>query len=270
MIVHTGEMEPDTAWLSALLDAEAESYTPDSGRLSASVYERLASTRALRTRAFTVPVRLAGIPVGVAAAALCATVAMAVTATVAGGQPASGSSPTPSPSPDPAATATATALQRQSGAPPPAPGMGTGTSPNSPATSPTATATAMRTVTVAGEVDGDDNTAWSQEKVSVTLTQPVTSFTLTVKVAAGPKVASTGYWNTCSPNLVDMSVQTLPNGFLYTFQLKPGQVLPAGQQQFGVQFAHDASHDFAADTYHLTSSTGPASGGSPTTLQGAF
>jgi len=80
VIVRTGEMEPDTAWLSALLDAEAESYTPDSGRLSASVYERLAAARMLRTRAFTVPIRLAGIPVGVAAAALCATVAMAVTA----------------------------------------------------------------------------------------------------------------------------------------------------------------------------------------------
>ena len=265
MIVRTDEIEPETAWLSALLDAEAESYTPDSGRLSASVYERLAAARTLRTRAFTVPIRLAGVPVGVAAAALCATVAMAVTATVGGNPPTPGSSPTPSPMPDP----TATAPQLQNSAPPASLELGTGSIGNRPAV-PGTTATATRTITVAGAVDGGDNTAWSQEKVIVSLTQPATAFELTVKVATGPKVAPTGSWMTYSPNLVDVSVETRPDGIYYTFRLKPGQVLPIGNGDFGVQYTHDATHESKSDTYHLTSNSDQASGGPPTTLQGTF
>lgn len=267
MIVRTGEMEPDAAWLSALLDAEAESYTPDSGRLSASVYERLAAARSLRTRAFTVPIRLAGVPVGVAAAALCATVAMAVTATVGSNPPTPGSSPTPSPMPDP----TATAPQLLNSAPPPSPLSSTGSVGNRPAPpGATTTATATRTITVAGAVDGGDNTAWSQEKVIVSLIQPATAFELTVKVAMGPKVASAGSWMTYSPNLVDVSVETRPDGVYYTFRLKPGQVLPVGNGDFGVQYYHDATHESNNDTYHLVTSADQASGGPTTTLQGTF
>jgi hypothetical protein len=251
VIVRTGEREPETAWLSALLDAEAESYTPDSTRLSASVYERLACVRARRTRAFTVPIRLSGIPVGVAAAALCATVAMAVTASVGTGPPVPGSSPAPSPSPSPVPDPTATPPPPRSPGPTASAGLGIGTSPSGPAVS----APATRTITAAGEVDGRDNAAWSQEKVLVSLTVPATSFELTVAVAMGPGVASAGSWTTFSPTLVDVSVRTQADGIGYVFRLKPGQVLPAGDALFAVQFTHDASHDPAADTYSLTSTS---------------
>jgi len=146
------------------------------------------------------------------------------------------------------------------------PGLGTGNRPAVPG----ATATATRTIIVAGQVDGGDNTAWSQEKVIVSLTQPATAFELTVKVATGPKVAPTGSWMTYSPNLVDVSVETRPDGIYYTFRLKPGQVLPIGNGDFGVQYTHDATHESKSDTYHLTSNSDQASGGPPTTLQGTF
>jgi hypothetical protein len=258
-------MEPDTAWLSALLDAEAETYTPDTGRLSASVYERLAVVRTVRVRIFAVPIRLAGIPVGVAAAALCATVAMAVTATVGGGPPVLGSSPAPTPSPvgDPSATASATAPPTAGSTGSAGPGLHLGGRPPVAATS-------SRTLTAAGELDGGDNTAWSQEKVIVTLAQPVTSLEVTIKVATGPKVTSAGSWTTCSPTLVDVSVQTAPDGLVYVFKLKPGQVLPAGNALFAAQYYHDATHNPGADTYSLTAGTDPAHGSPPATQQGTF
>ena len=54
-----------------------------------------------------------------------------------------------------------------------------------------------------------------------------------------------------------------------TFE-RGGQVLPVGNGNFGVQYTHDATHESNSDTYSLTTSTDPAQGGSPTTLQGTF
>src|SRR5258708_1449543 len=80
-------------WLSEVLDSETSSYEPDTARIRTALNERLddatrnTSRRRGRGRGLgrtsILGLRLAGIPAGIAAAVLGATVAVAVTATVA-------------------------------------------------------------------------------------------------------------------------------------------------------------------------------------------
>jgi hypothetical protein len=276
---------PMTTWLSDVLDSEAARYEPDSRRIRAAVHERLDGAARGRRRSSLLRIRLAGIPAGIAVAALGATVAVAVTATV-GIHPRS---QTPTSTSAGVGALTAASKSPSASAPTRAAASGTqgtttglsaSTSPvtagsHSPSASASAPASAPAkggggVVTASGAVDRSSNANWSQENVNITLSAPVTSFQLSVKVAMSPGLSSTGDWTNYDISMFDVTVDTQPDGVTYKFQLKPGRSLPAGSAEFAVQFAHGAGHNPADDTYYLSATADATHGSATGVAQGAF
>ncbi len=266
-----------TAWLTELLVSEGRHYEPDTARIRTALYDNLDGAARGRRRKSLLGLRLAGIPAGIAAAALCGTVAVAVTATVenhpnppaatnagGGGLPTVSSAPSGEGSAQPASHGSQTAVS----------GLPTGPSASgshsaSPTASPSASA-GPNLVTAIGAVDPSSNGSWSQENVNITLTEPVTSFQLTVKVSMSDGLSSTGDWTNYDISMFDVTVDTRSDGIVYTFQLKSGKTLQPGTAEFAVQFAHGAVHDPSDDSYYASVITDKTHGSAKGVSQGGF
>jgi hypothetical protein len=245
----------DADWVAGLLDTEAERYSPDSRRIRTAMHEQM---RGSRHRA-SPRIRPSRIRAGIATATLVA-VAVAVVATVETRPPSPGSSPAAATSKAPPASRTAVA-----GSSAPAAGRSTqGTAgdhavPASvaptppPSSAPPTAAARAKLVSASGHSDLGSFPYWLQEEVWVSLREPVTQFQLTVTVARTPGVASTGYWTTYNtPSMFGVAVTSQASTVTYTFTLKPGHTLPAGNSTFAAQFNHWTVHNPAADTYALS------------------
>jgi DNA-directed RNA polymerase specialized sigma24 family protein len=273
------DAEP-TAWLTELLDSEARHYEPDTARIRTTLYENLDGAARGRRRRSLLGLRLAGIPAGIAAAALCGTVAVAVTATVeshpkaptpttaeGGGLPAASRDPSADGSAQPASHGSQTAVAGHPASPSASSPSGSGSA------SPDASASASAgptLITAVGAVDPSSNASWAQENVNITLTEPVTSFQLTVKVSTSAGLSSTGDWTNYDISVFDVTVDTRSDGIVYTFQLKSGKTLQPGSAEFAVQFAHGAVHDPADDSYYASVITDKAHGSAQGVSQGNF
>lgn len=276
-----GQGERPAGWLTELLATEAERYTPDSRRIQAAMRARTDGRQRGRRRVLVPPMRPGAITAGIAAAVLCAIVAVVVAASVGTRQPPAGSSPAAAVGGLPSA-----GRNTEAGSPAQANGYGTQSSAGSPAipasTAPTGyqpppSSAAPGTrgpgpqlVSAAGTVDPGSIAYWSQEDVAVTLAEPVSAFQLTVKVARSAGVASTGYWTTYDPSVLDVTVVTQSAAVTYTFSLKLGHILPAGSARFAVQFNHGSSHNPADDTYSVRVTSDAAHGVTRTTSPRAF
>ena len=252
-----GQAGRDASWLTGLLDAEAERYSPDGRRIRAAMHEQVGGGR---HRAFSRrPVWLSRTRARIVTATLVAAAAVAVIATAEIGQPPSGSSSAaassklPPTSRNPVAGSSAQGNGRATQStvsdhpvPTSAPSKSSSSTPSAGAPSAEAGA---KLVSATGTVNSDSFDYWSEEDVSVTLDEPVTAFRLTVNVARTALVASTGYWTTYNPDIFDVTVTTQANVVTYVFTLKSGQTLQAGSATFAVQFNHGPSHNAAADTY---------------------
>jgi len=86
----------DTGWLADAMDAEAGQHMPDTQRIRARMRER--TNGAQRKRRQLLSSRLAGVPAGIVAGALCVALVFAVTATI---QQSAGSSPSSTVAPPP-------------------------------------------------------------------------------------------------------------------------------------------------------------------------
>lgn len=274
---HTAGSEP-TAWLTELLDSEARHYEPDTARIRTTLYDNLDGAARGRRRKSLLGLRLAGIPAGIAAAALCGTVAVAVTATVenhpnppaptiagGGGLPTVNRDPSADGSAQPASHGSQTAVSGL----PTGPSASSGSHSASPAASTSASA-GPTLVTAVGAVDPTSNASWSQENVNITLTEPVTSFQLTVKVSMSDGLSSTGDWTNYDISMFDVTVDTRSDGIVYTFQLKSGKTLQPGTAEFAVQFAHGAVHDASNDSYYASVITDKTHGSAKGVSQGNF
>jgi hypothetical protein len=268
-----------TAWLTDVLDSEARRHEPDSPRIRATLYERLDGAARGRRRTSLLGLRLAGIPAGIAVAALCATVAVAVTATVeshprtptptsayGGGLPAASRSPSTDASAQPASHGTDTAVSGLSAGP------SASTATGSHSSSPSASAGTGNAglLTAVGAVDASSNGSWSQENVNITLTEPISAFQLTVKVSTSAGLSSTGDWTNYDITMFNVTVATQSDGIVYTFQLKSGRTLQPGSAEFAVQFAHGAAHNPVYDTYYASVITDKAHGSASAVSQGTF
>ena len=279
--VHT-EGPESTAWLTELLESEARQHEPDSQRIRATLHERLDGAASGRRRTSPLGLRLAGIPAGIAVAALCATVAVAVTATVeshprtpaptsayGGGLPAASQSPSTDASAQPASHGTGTAVSGL----PASPSASTATGNRAASPSPSASSGAggnTSLITAVGAVDASSNASWSQENVNITLTEPISAFQLTVKVSTSAGLSSTGDWTNYDITMFNVTVAARSDGVLYTFQLKSGRTLQPGSAEFAVQFAHGAAHNPAYDTYSASVITDNAHGSASGVSQGTF
>jgi hypothetical protein len=111
---------------------------------------------------------------------------------------------------------------------------------------------------------GDGSSAtWTESRVVLTTTAPVTALTVELRVAGGAKVASTGAW-TDAPDLTASSVAVDGDDLVYRWTLDDGRTLPAGSYTFAGQFSHpDGQHGTAGDRFTVSTqgSAGPATAG---------
>ena len=224
--------EPSTShWLTEALEAEASQHTPDTRRIRAAMRERTGTVCAARLKRRW---RLAGVPAGLVAGALCAVMVFVVSTAYHGGRSQT------SPSPGPLA----------------------GTSQT--------TGVRAHIVSATGTVDASSRTGWSQEDVAIDFTRPIAGFQLSVKVSLGSTGASAGYSSTYDSSLFDVTVDTQAHALVYKFNLKPGKTLPPGSSRFDVRFSYGNPHNPAHDTYYVSVFTDKAHGRVADVAQGAF
>jgi hypothetical protein len=240
----------------------------------------------------------AGIPAGVGLATIGAAAALAVgaTATIAvtsnhdrpttvpvvtprsggpGGGPGVGS---PSQGPTTSSTTGTSARATNGGgaATPSPPGThpSAGGSANGSGDSATATGSAGANplFTVSTQIDPHSNPGWTELNLWVAAKQPLTSLTVTIKVADCADLASDSEFDDGGGDRITATEAAGPDGSItYTFVLKAGKTLnPAGQPiEFAGQFTHATSGWTAADdTYVVDARTAAAA--ADTVARGAF
>lgn len=280
-------------WLTEVLDSEFAGYEPDTHRIRTLLDERLEDgggrARGVggRVRVPVLGMRLAGIPAGIAAAALCATVAVAVTATVANDKPHTAPEAARSHGGLPAATGAPSGAEEPSQTGPPASathssptgqGAQTATKPAGPSASPsTAAASApppdsgSSLVSAVGAIAPSSNAQWTEEDVHITLQAPVTALQLTIRITPNAGYSKENFWSDHAIGEFDVSVNPNAGGLIYTFTLKQGNSIQAGPVTIAAQFQHDSSpHDTSGDTYSLSVTTDPAHGAASWGAQGGF
>ncbi|TDT97941.1 cellulose binding domain-containing protein [Streptomyces sp. 846.5] len=201
---------------------------------------------------------LAGLPAGVALAAIGTATALAVgaTATIAvtsqhhHKESVTVSAPGPTPS----------------GSAPEQPGSST------PSTSPAATdrsthpaasnsisasPTPSGLLHAATSINSSSNVYWAQLDLSVTVKQPVTALDVRVRVSNCTGLAATGSWSSGSPGqFTETTTKNADGSITYEFQLAPGHQIAPGTVTFAVQFNHATTGWNAADdTYHVAAGT---------------
>lgn len=276
-------------WLTEVLDTEYVRYEPDTHRIRTLLDERMvdgsAERGAGRMRIPVLGLRLAGIPAGITAAAVCATVAVAVTATVTNGQ---------SNLPPRAATSTGglpaagglpsdAGGRSQAGSPGPGThssvtgqGAQTATKPAGQSGSPSASASASSpavgnsVVSATSAVAPASNAQWTEEDVYITLAAPVTALQVIIRATPDSSYFQEKDYSTHDLSPFDVTVKSDASGLVYTFSLKPGNTVQPGTYTFAAQYAHSSPHDTSGDTYSLSATTDPAHGSIPGTTQGSF
>ena len=284
--------ELGSVWLTEVLDSEFAGYEPDTHRIRTLLDERLEDgggrARGVggRVRVPVLGMRLAGIPTGIAAAALCATVAVAVTATVTkdqphsapeaatghGGLPAAGGAPSGANDHSqlgPAVSATHSGATGQ--------GAQTAAKPAGPSQSPPASASAPPSqsgpspVSAVGALGPSSNAQWTEEDVHITLQAPVTALELTIRITPNAGYSKENFWSDHAIGDFEVSVNPNAGGLIYIFTLKQGNTIQAGPVTIAAQFQHDGSpHDTSGDTYSLSVTTDQAHGSTSSGAQGGF
>lgn len=282
---HRGE------WLTEVLDSEYAGYEPDTRHIRTLLDERLEDGAARgtgdRVRIPVLGLRLAGIPAGIAAAALCATVAVAVTATVANNQPHSapraatkdGGLPAASGVPSGAGSPSAQAGSPGPGTKSAVSGQGAQTATKaagpsesaSTAASPPTSDSGPTLVSAVGAIGPSSNAQWTEEDVHITLQDPVTALQLTIRITPNAGYSKAVSWSDHAITAFNVSVDPNGGGLVYTFTLKPGNTIQAGLFTIGAQYQHNSSpHDTSGDTYSLSVTTDQAHGSAPAATQGGF
>lgn len=100
----------------------------------------------------------------------------------------------------------------------------------------------------AGSLGANSNAYWAQSDITLKTTQPLTAFTLELRIAQTGGVQSTGSWRTLPPDDFTVTVQNEGGAVVYRWILKPGRTVPVGQHVFAGQYNHaagdrDAKHD---------------------------
>jgi hypothetical protein len=233
---------------------------------------------------------LAGIPAGVALATIGAAAALAVgaTATIAvtsnhdrpttvpvvtpnSGGPGGGP-PSQSPPTSPSARATVGGGATKPSAPGTHPSPGGSTTAPGGSTTATGSGGSNQLFSVTTQIDPHSNPSWTELNIWVAAKQPLTSLTVTIKVADCANLASDSEFDDGGGDRITATEATGADGSItYTFVLKPGKTLnPAGQPiEFAGQFTHAASGWTAVDDTYVVGARTAASA-ADTVARGAF
>ncbi|MCY0922233.1 hypothetical protein OS965_29430 [Streptomyces sp. H27-G5] len=119
-----------------------------------------------------------------------------------------------------------------------------------------------------GSVDPHSNTYWAQSNITLQTREPLTAFSLEVRIAQTGGVATTGTWQTLPAGDFDVVARESGGALVYRWTLKAGRTVPAGRHVFAAQYNHaEGGRDAGKDTY---ASTATAAGGAAHEVGGGF
>ncbi|MEU6608027.1 hypothetical protein ABZ922_23705 [Streptomyces shenzhenensis] len=119
-----------------------------------------------------------------------------------------------------------------------------------------------------GAVDPHSNAFWAQSEVTLSTTRPLTSLRVRLAVAQTGGVTSTGAWRTLPEDDFTLTARERAGFLVFTWTLRAGRTVPAGDWIFAGQYDHDrGGRDAGDDRYTIT---GTADDGQRATVTGDF
>lgn len=108
-----------------------------------------------------------------------------------------------------------------------------------------------------GSVDPHSNEFWAQSNVTLKTDEQLTELTVELKVAQTGGVTSTGAWRSLPEDDFALTVGERDGFLVYTWVLKDGRTVPAGEWVFAGQYDHErGGRDARADGYSATAGAG--------------
>ncbi|MEV5354750.1 hypothetical protein [Streptomyces sp. NPDC052693] len=254
--------------LRARLHEAAGRHEPDRERMLARVERGMTGAAASGHRATRPPVvgwlRVAGATAAVAGVLAVGgyAVASAVKEEAAPRQREVATSPTPTPSPvatsrapappvDPAPSGTPE--ERRPSSPPPS------RTPSASAPQRTPAATEDGPLWSDGSVDPHSNDFWAQSNITLKNREPLTALTVRLRIAQTGGVSDAGAWRSLPEGDFTLTVAERDGFLVYTWTLKEGRTVPAGEWVFAGQYDHErGGRDAGADRYAVTAASGSA------------
>ncbi|MFF7283415.1 hypothetical protein [Streptomyces griseorubiginosus] len=108
----------------------------------------------------------------------------------------------------------------------------------------------------AGSLDSNSNEFWAQSDVTLKTSEQLTSLTVEVRIAQTGGVTSTGGWRSLPADDYTFTVAEKDGFLVYTWVLKEGRTVPAGEWVFAAQYNRGrAGRDAKGDGYTATAAT---------------
>ncbi|MBC2901781.1 hypothetical protein [Streptomyces cupreus] len=108
-----------------------------------------------------------------------------------------------------------------------------------------------------GSVDPHSNEFWAQSNVTLKTQEQLTELTVELKVAQTGGVTSAGAWRSLPEDDFELTVGERDGFLVYTWVLKEGRTVPAGEWVFAGQYDHGrGGRDAQADGYAATARAG--------------
>ncbi|MEG8280144.1 hypothetical protein [Streptomyces sp. AHA2] len=249
--------------LRTRLREAAGGHRPDRERMLARIERGMAAPAGSGHRAVRGPVRgwmrVAGATAAVAGVLVVGgyAVASAVREEAAPPQREVATSAAPSPAPK----ATSRAPVPPAG---PEPSRAPGRRESAPAPSTTPSASGRPSVTAEdgplwsdGSVDPHSNDFWAQSNLTLKTREQLTALTVRLRIAQTGGVAETGAWRTLPEEDFTLTVAERDGFLVYTWTLKRGRTVPAGEWVFAGQYDHERGRrDAGADRWSVTARAG--------------
>jgi hypothetical protein len=108
-----------------------------------------------------------------------------------------------------------------------------------------------------GSVDPHSNEFWAQSDVTLKTSQQLTELTVELRIAQTGGVTSTGAWRSPPEDDFTLTVAEKDGFLVYTWVLKDGRTVPAGEWVFAGQYDHKrGGRDAKDDGYTMTAKAG--------------
>ncbi|EFL31266.1 conserved hypothetical protein [Streptomyces viridochromogenes DSM 40736] len=108
-----------------------------------------------------------------------------------------------------------------------------------------------------GSVDPHSNDFWAQSNITLKTREELTALSVRLRVAQTGGVSDAGAWRSLPEQDFTLTVDERDGFLVYTWTLKEGRTVPAGEWVFAGQFDHArGGRDAGADRYTVTAAAG--------------
>jgi hypothetical protein len=186
-------------------------------------------------------------------------------------------SPTPTPVPTPTPTPSSGPSREATGrtpVPPAGPASGTApeaTGPSAPPERrpPSPGGVADGPLWSDGSVDPHSHEFWAQSNITLRTGERLTALTVRLEIRQTGGVSATGAWRSLPEDDFTLTIGERDGFLVYTWALKPGRTVPAGEWMFAGQYDHErGGRDATGDRYTATATT--AAGARRLAVEGDF